>query len=99
MVLYLPEGTTTVWLALREQCALAKTLTLVAMVPPSPPPRPDGPVVISLATLVPANDPRIQVYSGAQGDEVLCSQLQTGLYHPHFQPTRSERRNAVLITS
>ena len=61
--------------------------------------RPDGPVVISLATLVPANDPRIQVYSGAQGNEVLCSQLQTGLYHPHFQPTRSERRNAVLITS
>ena len=71
MTLTLSVGTTTLWLALREQCALAKTLTLVSMVPPSPPPMPTGPMTIALAPLVPANDPRIQVYNGAQGAEVF----------------------------
>ena len=52
MVLYLPIGTTTLWLALREQCALAKTLTLISMSPPSPPPMPTGPQIIALAPLV-----------------------------------------------
>ena len=69
MQIFLPAGTTTMWLALREQCALAKTLTLVAMVPPSPPAG-GGPVVIALASLVPPNDPRIQIYTGPQGAEV-----------------------------